>query len=87
VFFLGPYALVPGMLGLVSSFIHDFPGYEGVTVLGLRTPQKIVNAQQQHVVVEFINGLCWATIYGTLGYGMDVWRGSRCSRQTLRIRA
>ena len=80
VFFLGPYGLVPGMLGLVSLFVHEPPGFEAITALGLRAPQKIVNAQQC-VAMEFINGLCWATVYGTLGYGIDFWRSSRRNRQ------
>lgn len=75
-YFFSPIGFLPGMVGLLSLFVHGTPGYEVVTALGLRDPRTIVNAQQ-YVTIDIINGLCWGVFYGGLGYLIDRWRGRR----------
>jgi hypothetical protein len=75
-YFLSPYGLVPGMLGLLSLFVHEPPGFAAITAMGFRSPGEIVSPEQS-IAMECFNGLFWGTVYGTVGYGLDLWRGSR----------
>jgi hypothetical protein len=80
---LGLYALYslsyigffPGMVGLMSSFVHGIPGFAIATALGMRDAHTIVNAQE-NVVIDLINGVCWGLVYGVLGHLIDRWRGA-----------
>lgn len=74
-FFVPYIGLLPGMLGLISAFVHGVPGFEAATALGLRDPHTIVNARES-LTIEVINGLFWGIIYGALGHLIDRWRGS-----------
>ncbi len=62
--------LMLGILGLMSWLIHGVPGFEIITALGLRDAGTVVN-DQEHVMIEVINGLFWGIIYGTLGRFLD----------------
>jgi hypothetical protein len=75
-YFVSYLGFLPGMVGLLSSFVHDVPGFEIATALRLRNVDTIVN-DQEGVIIEIINGLFWGVVYGALGYLIDRWRGSR----------
>ncbi len=75
-YFVSYLGFLPGMVGLLSSFVHGIPGFEIATVLRLRNVDTIVN-DQEGVIIEIINGLFWGVVYGTLGYLIDRWRGPR----------
>ncbi len=69
-YFVHPAGFLPGMLGLMSGFIHGEPGFEIITALGLRDAHTVVN-EQEHVTMEVINGLIWGIVYGALGHFLD----------------
>jgi hypothetical protein len=75
-YFVSYLGFLPGMVGLLSSFVHDVPGFEIATALRLRNVDTIVN-DQEGVIIEIINGLFWGVVYGALGYLIDRWRGPR----------
>jgi len=75
-YFVSYLGFLPGMVGLLSSFVHDIPGFEIATALRLRNFDTIVN-DQEGVIIEIINGLFWGIVYGTLGHLIDRWRGPR----------
>jgi hypothetical protein len=78
-YFISYFGFLPGMVGLLSSFVHDIPGFEIATALGLRDAHTIVNAQQS-VTIEVINSFWWGLFYGVLGYLIDRWRRSRVAQ-------
>jgi hypothetical protein len=64
-----PLGFLPGMLGLLSSFVHMSPGFEIATALGLRDAGTVVDVfSQEGVMIEAINGLFWGVVYGTLAH-------------------
>jgi hypothetical protein len=73
-YFVSYLGFLPGMVGLLSSFVHGIPGFEITTALRLRNFDTIVS-DQEGVIIEIINGLFWGIVYGTLGHLIDRWRG------------
>jgi hypothetical protein len=65
-YFVHPVGFLPGMLGFMSSMIHGVPGFEIITALGLRDAHTVVN-EQEHVMIEVINGLFWGSFTALWG--------------------
>jgi len=74
-YFLGPFGIVTGMIGLVSGMFHTAPGFHIIRSLGLVPPGVIEGVG--HLYVETANGLIWAVVYGSLGRVIDHVRRSR----------
>jgi len=75
-YFLGPYGIVTGMLGLVLVLWHVAPGYYICSTLGVVPAGTVIKGTSQ-LAVEVSNGIFWGSIYGMLGYGLDRWRFRR----------
>jgi hypothetical protein len=75
-YFASYLGFLPGMVGLLSSFVHGVPGFEIATALRLRNVDTIVS-DQEGFIIEIINGLFWGIVYGTLGHLLDRWHGPR----------
>ncbi len=72
-YFLGPYGIVTGMVGLVSSMFHGAPGYHISLNLGFIPFGEVVKGASQ-ILVSIVNGVFWALVYGAIGYGIDRFR-------------
>ena len=75
-YFLSPWGVAPGMLGLVLVLIHGAPGFKIAVTLEL-IPRGVVSGITSQVIVESINGLFWALVYGLLGLAIDKLRKRR----------
>lgn len=76
-FFVSPWGLIPGLLGLGMSVVHEAPGFHLAISLGLVRGEQVASSIFQHVVVEVINAGIWASAYGFLGLAIDrlvAWR-------------
>jgi len=69
-YFASPWGIVPGMLGLVLELIHGAPGFKLAVHLGL-IPRGVVSGLRSAIIIEAINGLLWASIYGLVGMAID----------------
>jgi hypothetical protein len=78
-YFLSPWGLVPGMVGLALMLVHGVPGFELATYFGL-IPPTVVSGLRSNVVIELLNGVVWAAIYGLLGFAVDRIRLKRAGR-------
>ena len=72
-YFFGPYGIVTGMVGLVSSMFHGAPGYHISLNLGLIPIGEVVKGTSK-ILVDIVNGVFWALVYGAIGYGIDLFR-------------
>jgi ABC-type molybdate transport system permease subunit len=77
-YFVGPVAAIAGMLGLILTLLHSWPGYDLSVAMGL-IPSHSVVVQTKFMPVEGLNALIWAAVYGGLGWIIDV-RSSRRRR-------
>lgn len=75
-YFASPWGLIPGMVGLVLELIHGVPGFKIALYLGL-VPRGVVSGFRSEVIIESINGLFWAMVYGLVGSIMDRLRRRR----------
>ena len=67
-FFLSPFGVIPGFLGLVLVLIREPPGFELAVHFGVLPRGEIVSGITQHLIVETINAVVWSVCYGVLGY-------------------
>ena len=72
-YFLGPYGIVTGMIGLISSMFHGTPGYHISLNLGL-IPFGVTVKGTSQLLVGIVNGAFWGLLYGAIGYGIDRFR-------------
>jgi len=75
-YFAGPFGLPTGMLGLMSTLFHGAPGFHAARWLGLIPSNEIVSGVGS-VYIEVLNGILWATVYGSLGLAVDCVRRVR----------
>lgn len=75
-YFWSPWGVVLGFLGLALTLIHGPPGFVVAISLGL-IPKGVVSGSSSNLVIEFINGVVWALVYGFVGYSIDWFRGRR----------
>ena len=69
-YFLASWAFIPGMLGLLLTLVHGWPGFRIATLFGL-VPRGVVTGASSSFVIESINGLVWASVYGVIGLVVD----------------
>ena len=69
-YFLSPWGVVPGMLGLVLTLVHGVPGFKIAVALEL-IPREVVSGMASQVIIESINGAVWALLYGLIGLTID----------------
>jgi hypothetical protein len=74
---VSPITAVFGIIGLVLVSFHDPPGYNLSILFGLVPPGCIVEGFRQHASIEALNGIVWATAYGSLGWVADGIRARR----------
>jgi hypothetical protein len=75
-YYLSPWGVVPGFVGLALTFVHGVPGFEVAAYLGL-IPPGVVSEFRSQLVIELLNGLIWALIYGFVGSVIDKVRLKR----------
>lgn len=75
-YFLSPWGLIPGFLGLVLTLIHGVPGFKVAAYTGL-TNTDVISGWASSVIIELINGLCWGLFYATVGLAVDRSRRRR----------
>ncbi len=75
-YFLGPFGIITGMIGLVSSLFHGAPGYQISLIFGLIPFGEVAPGSSQ-VLVAIVNGLFWGLVYGAIGYGIDRFRSRK----------
>ena len=68
-YFLGPFFIVTGMIGLLSTLFHGAPGYYLCVWSGL--VKTGVVSGSGNLVVEAVNGLLWGSVYGGVGAVVD----------------
>jgi hypothetical protein len=78
---LGPIFLVTGLIGLALTLFHGTPGFNLCLLLGLIKQRTVVSGSGQ-ILVEAVNGLFWALVYGGFGAVFD-WRLARRSNNRL----
>lgn len=74
-YYLSPFGLVTGMVGLASAMFHGPPGFHIARSLGLLPPGVVEGFG--HFYVEVANAFVWAAAYGALGWLVDRVRRSR----------
>ena len=74
-YFLGPFGIVTGMIGLVSLLFHGAPGFHITRFLGLVPPGVVEGIS--HLYIETANAIVWGVVYGVLGLVIDHVRRSR----------
>jgi hypothetical protein len=70
-FFLSPYGVIIGFVGLALTVVHEVPGFELAVHLGVVPRGEIVSGIIHRVCVEGINAIVWALCYGLLGSLVD----------------
>lgn len=75
-YFLSPWGVIPGFLGLVLTLVHGVPGFKVATYSGL-IPPGVVSGFASGFTIELINGLVWAVVYAFIGYAIDKIRSRR----------
>ena len=74
-FFLSPFGLITGMVGLMSVLFHGVLGYKVAIYFGL-VPAATVVEGIYHLYIDGINAIIWAIVYGGSGWVID-WLLSR----------
>jgi hypothetical protein len=74
-YFLSPFGIVTGMIGLASSMLHGLPGFHVARFLNLIPPGVVEGSS--FFYVEAVNAVIWAAVYGAVGYLIDRARRSR----------
>ena len=75
-YYVSSWGVVPGFLGLALTFVHGVPGFELAAHLGL-IPSGVVSEFKSQAVIELLNGVIWALIYGLVGSAIDKLRLKR----------
>lgn len=78
-YFISPWGIAPGMLGLILTLIHGAPGFELAITFGL-IPRGVVSGLWSHVIIESLNGVVWGLGYGLLGLAIDRFLSRRSRR-------
>ena len=82
-YFLSPWGVVLGLVGLVLTLIHGPLGFQMAQYLGLISSGVVTEFRSQ-LVIELLNGLIWAAIYGLMGWAFDAIRLKRSGDSTPR---
>ena len=78
-YFVGPFAAIFGMFGLVLKLIHGSVGYNLAVMIDL-VPSHTVVEGVDRVQIEIINGIFWSLVYGVLCFSWCYFRESRANR-------
>jgi hypothetical protein len=81
------YSIFPlgGMLGLTAGLIHNAPGYEIATFVGLVDGKQVQGID--HLWIAGVNAIVWGAVYGALGWLVDRHRMRRNVHAATRARA
>lgn len=77
-YFLSPWGVLLGVLGMALTFTHGVPGFSLAVNLEL-IPRGVVSGVTSHLIVQSINSIVWALFYGLIGLGIDTLRRRRGS--------
>ncbi len=69
-YYLSAWGVVPGFLGLALMFVHGAPGFQLAVHLGLIS-SGVVSEFRSQLIIELLNGVIWAVIYGLVGFAID----------------
>jgi hypothetical protein len=69
-FFISPWFVVTGLLGLLLTMLHGPPGYYLCIWLGF-LPARTLITGSANIPLEVANGLIWAAVYGLVGLAVD----------------
>ena len=72
-YFWSTWGLVPGFIGLALMLLHGPPGFKLAILLGA-IPAGVVSDESSNVIIESINGIVWALVYGFVGFTIDRFR-------------
>ena len=72
---------VVGIPGLLSTMVHETPGFDVATYFGLRDPGEIVSGVTG-LEIELINGVVWGLFYALVGLVFDIWRRAKRTPRT-----
>jgi len=72
-YYLSPWGVLLGFLGLALTLTHGVPGFKLAIHLEL-IPRGVVSGAASHLIIESINAVVWALIYGLIGLGIDTLR-------------
>lgn len=73
-FHFSPLGVIPGIVGLVMVLVHEPPGFQLATHLGMIHGVEVSSDIMQHVIVEACNSVIWSFVYGLLGAAIDYFR-------------
>ena len=59
-----------GLVGIILTLPHDFPGYFMGLSVGLAHSGGVLPLKER-IWVEVLNGIFWSVIYGFIGYALD----------------
>ena len=82
-YYLSPWGVVLGFLGLALTFVHGVPGFELAAHLGL-IPSGVVSEFRSQLVIELLNSVIRGVIYGFVGFAIDKARLKRSAVPKLR---
>jgi len=71
-FHVSAFGLIPGLVGLFLSLIHETPGFQLAIFFGFAHGSEIASSTSKHLIVEILNGVFWSVSYGFLGYLVDI---------------
>jgi hypothetical protein len=58
------------MLGLILMLVHGALGFKIAVAFGM-IPRGVASGATSQLVIESINGVVWAAIYGAVGCAID----------------
>lgn len=74
------WGVVPGLLGLGMSLVHESLGFQLAVSAGVVNGVEVSSNVFQHIIVELFNAVAWAIVYGMLGHGLDYLRAKKSSQ-------
>lgn len=81
-YFWSPWGLVPGFIGLALMLLHGPPGFELAVSLGLIS-KGVVTGASSNLVIESINAVVWAFVYGLIGSAIDKFRSRQSHKRSI----
>jgi hypothetical protein len=74
---LSAWGVVPGFVGLALTLFHGVPGFTLAVHADLIPSGVVVDDLRSTLIIESINGMVWALVYGLIGTAIDRARTRR----------